>query len=88
MFTYIIGLPPKSLVKKLVPTVRSSPSSSSTAVSTGKAATISTLVHRAVQVNTGIFIRLMPGARILMMVTSRLMPDSKVPTPAICKAQM
>ncbi len=58
----------------------------STAVSTGKAATIRTLVHREVQVNTGIFIRFMPGARILTMVTNRLMPDSKVPTPAICSA--
>jgi hypothetical protein len=58
------------------------------AVSTGKDATISALVHSAVQVKTGIFIRFMPGARILMMVTIRLMPDSVVPTPAICSAQM
>ena len=63
-------------------------SMASTAVNTGKAATISTLVHREVQVNTGIFIRLMPGARILTMVTSRFTPDSSVPTPAICNAQM
>ena len=60
----------------------------STAVSTGNAATIRMLVHREVQVNTGIFIRLMPGARILTMVTSRFTPDNSVPTPAICKAQM
>ena len=46
---------------------------------------ISTLVHSAVQVNTGIFIMVMPGARILMIVASRLMPESVVPTPAICR---
>ncbi len=54
----------------------------------GNEATISALVHRAVQVKTGIFIRFMPGARILMMVTIRLMPDSVVPTPATCNPQM
>ena len=63
-------------------------SSSSTAVSTGNAATISTFVHSEVQVNTGIFMSVMPGARILMMVVSRFTPDSNVPTPAICSAQM
>ena len=58
------------------------------AVRTGKAATISTLVQSDVQVKTGIFISVMPGARILTMVAIRLMPDSVVPTPAICSAQM
>ncbi|MNT64819.1 hypothetical protein D3C72_2027530 [compost metagenome] len=57
-------------------------------MSTGKAATISTLVHRAVQVKTGIFIMVMPGARIFTMVASRFTPESSVPTPAICKDQM
>ena len=38
--------------------------------------------------NTGIFIMVMPGARILTMVAIRLMPDSVVPTPATCSAQM
>ena len=41
-----------------------------------------------VQVKTGIFIMVMPGARILTMVAIRLMPDSVVPTPATCSAQM
>ncbi|CFO72450.1 Uncharacterised protein [Bordetella pertussis] len=45
-------------------------------------------MHSAVQVNTGMRISVMPGARILTMVTSRLTPESKVPTPAICKVQM
>jgi hypothetical protein len=42
-----------------------------------EAATISTLVHNAVQVNTGIFIIVMPGARILTMVTIRLTPGEQ-----------
>ena len=58
------------------------------AVSTGKEATISALVHSEVQTKIGIFISVMPGARILTMVTSRLIPDSVVPTPAICSDQM
>ena len=45
-------------------------------------------MHSAVQVKTGIFIIVMPGARILTMVAIRLTPDSVVPTPATCSAQM
>ena len=47
-----------------------------------------TLVHRAVQVKMGIFIMLMPGARILTIVAMRLTPDSMVPTPATWSDQM
>lgn len=47
---------------------------------------ISTFVQRAVHVNTGIFIRVMPGARILMIVTKKFTPVSSVPTPEICSA--
>ena len=46
------------------------------------------LVQSAVQVKTGIRIMVMPGARILTMVAIRLTPDSSVPMPAICSAQM
>ena len=46
------------------------------------------LVHSAVQVKIGIFISVMPGARILTMVAIRFTPDSKVPTPATCSDQM
>ncbi|MCY1214744.1 hypothetical protein D9M72_265710 [compost metagenome] len=49
---------------------------------------ISTLVHSAVQVKIGMRISVMPGARILTMVTSRLMPDNNVPTPATCNDHM
>jgi hypothetical protein len=57
-------------------------------VSTGKAATISTLVTRAVQVNTGICISFMLGVRILRMVMKKLIPLSVVPKPATCRPQM
>ena len=57
-------------------------------VRTGKDATINTLVQSAVQVKIGMRISVMPGARIFTMVTSRLMPDNVVPTPAICRPQM
>ena len=42
----------------------------------------------AVQVNTGIFIRVMPGARMRRIVTMKLMPVSVVPKPDICSDQM
>ena len=58
------------------------------AVRIGKAATIRTLAHSAVQVKTGIFIRDMPGARILRMVAMKLTPVSRVPTPEICNDQI
>ena len=49
----------------------------------GKAATIRMFVQSAVQVKIGIFIMVMPGARIFTMVAIRLMPDNRVPMPAI-----
>ncbi|MNJ65031.1 hypothetical protein D3C77_610230 [compost metagenome] len=63
-------------------------SSASVAARTGKAATISTLVTSEVHVKIGIFIRLMPGARMRRMVTMKLMPLSVVPSPDIWSAQM
>ncbi|MDT4864111.1 hypothetical protein FQZ97_988580 [compost metagenome] len=63
-------------------------SRASVAVSTGKMATIRMLVISAVQVNTGIFIRVRPGARMRRMVTMKLMPVSVVPSPDICNDQM
>ena len=57
------------------------------AVRTGKAATMSRFDARAVQQKTGMRIRLMPGARILRIVVTKLMPVSNVPMPEICNAQ-
>ena len=73
-------------MKKFVPTYRSSISSAKAPVRAGKIAIASTWLHSAVQQNTGIFIIVMPGARILMMVVTMLMADNVVPTPAICSA--
>ena len=49
---------------------------------------ISMLVHSAVHVKIGRRIQVMPGARILTMVTKKLTPVSSVPRPDICSAQM
>ena len=46
------------------------------------------LVKVQVQVKTGIFISVMPGARILNTVTRKLTPVSSVPSPDNCSAQM
>jgi hypothetical protein len=54
----------------------------------GKEATISTLAQVQVQVKIGICISFMPGARILMMVTRKLIAVSVVPIPDICSAQV
>ncbi|MNS85295.1 hypothetical protein D3C72_1191570 [compost metagenome] len=54
----------------------------------GKETMIRTLVHRAAQVNTGIFIRGMPGARIFMMVAKKFTPVNRVPRPEICRLQI
>jgi len=42
----------------------------------------------AVQTNTGIFMRPMPGARSRRIVTMKLMPESVVPSPDSCNDQM
>lgn len=46
------------------------------------------LVISAVQVKIGMRIRVMPGVRIRMIVTKKLMPVSNVPKPDTCNAQM
>ena len=46
------------------------------------------LVQNAVQVNSGIRISVMPGARFLRMVTMKLMPVSVDPMPLINTAQI
>ena len=47
-----------------------------------------TLAQSVVQAKTGMRIKVMPGARILMIVQIILMPESRVPMPAICRPQM
>ena len=57
------------------------------AVSTGKAARMRRQEASAVQQNIGMRRYVMPGARILRMVVTKLMPVKSVPTPEICTAQ-
>ena len=81
-------LPPSSLVKKCMPSRRSSASRPHATVSAGKAKAIRTEVQSAVHTNGVMRIRVMPGARRLMMVTTKLMPDRVEPTPLISSAQI
>ncbi len=86
--TYIIGLPPKSEVKKCIPKVRSNESIMSVAVKMGKANTTKINEFNTDQTKSGIFIKVMPGQRILKIVTIKLMPESKVPIPDIWTLQI
>ncbi|CAM5191956.1 hypothetical protein CDEF62S_02160 [Castellaniella defragrans] len=54
----------------------------------GKVTTMSPLVHSVVQQNMGIFMSVMPGARIFTTVTTKLIPVSRVPMPDNCRPQM
>ena len=57
------------------------------AVRIGKAATISRLDASAVQQKIGMRISVIPGARILTIVVTKLTPVSSVPMPEICSDQ-
>ena len=81
-------LPPSPLVKKCMPATRSSSSIVATTVIAGKAKAIRIAVHSAVQVNSGMRIRNIPGARFLRMVTMKLMPVRVEPMPEISTAQI
>ena len=45
------------------------------------------LAASAVQQKTGMRMRLIPGARVFRIVTTKFIPVSNVPTPEICSAQ-
>ncbi|MNP16603.1 hypothetical protein D3C76_1090070 [compost metagenome] len=81
---YIIGLPPRSSVKKCAPANLSRNNNASVTVKIGKANKIMIQVENTDHVNIGIFIHFMPGARILMMVTRKLIPVAREPIPEIC----
>lgn len=80
-----MGLPPPPAVKKCMPKERSKDSKISVMVRIGKAEITRIILHRDVQTNIGIFISVIPGARIFKTVTRKLMPESKLPRPEICK---
>ncbi len=56
------------------------------AVRIGKAATIRRLEASDVQQKMGMRMSVMPGARILSIVVTKLTPVRSVPMPEICKA--
>ena len=66
----------------LTPIFRSASSTSSAAVSTGKASRIITLVTRMFQVKIGIRNMIMPGARRVTVVVIMLTAPRMVPRPA------
>ena len=86
-FTYIIWFPPRPLVKNAVPKYLSSVNKVIVTVKIGNAMIINTFADKDVQVNTGICINFIPGARILRIVTKKFTPVSNVPIPDICSAQ-
>ncbi|MOA16262.1 hypothetical protein D3C78_1364660 [compost metagenome] len=81
-----ISIPPLAIVKNCEPNIRSNIINANATVRTGNANTIITLVIRTDQVNIGIFIKVMPGARILRIVAIKLIPVINVPIPDICSA--
>ena len=82
--SHIIVFPPAATLKKFAPNIRSNVSMNNATVSGGNAKRISADVTNVVHVNIGILIYVMPGARILIMVTRKLIPPIKVPNPDIC----
>ena len=57
----------------------------SATVMAGKASTIRNWVTKLIQMKTGMRIRVMPGARMLMIVTRKLKPASIDEMPRICR---
>jgi hypothetical protein len=51
----------------------------------GKASTMRNCTTRDIQMNTGMRMRVMPGARMLTMVTMKLKPASMDAMPRICR---
>ena len=73
--------PPLAAVNTCEPSLRSISSTSSAAASTGNASSTSRLVSRMFQVKIGIRNMVMPGARMQMIVVTKLTPPRIVPSP-------
>ena len=82
-----MGFPPNSEVKICVPKRRSVESMPIVAAKIGKAKMTRIIVTKTDQIKMGILIRVIPGQRIFKIVTKKLIPESKVPTPEICTLQ-
>ena len=75
---------PAATLKKFIPKARSNSSSISATVITGNASTSSIAVTIVIHVNSGILIRLMPGARMLTIVTMKLNDAASDAIPSTC----
>src|SRR3990167_11005650 len=88
MCWYITGSPPPAGLKKLVPKWRSVKVMVMAPASTGITAISKYAVINQVQENIGIFIKVMPGARMLSTVTMMLMEPMMELAPNKCMAKM
>jgi hypothetical protein len=79
----LAGWPPASGMKKTVPKNRSNNKRIMPTVSAGKARSTRNCVISTIQTKTGMRIRVMPGARMLMMVTTKLRAPKMDDTPSI-----
>ena len=79
------GSAPCDTSKNVAPYERWNISSTSATVMTGSENTRRNCTTRIIHVNTGIFISVIPGARMLSTVTMRLIEPIKDAIPAICK---
>lgn len=70
-------------MKKCAPKKRSRNNSANVTVRIGNAKIIVTQLENTDHVNIGIFIKVIPGARILIIVTIKLIPVAKLPIPEI-----
>jgi hypothetical protein len=68
-----------------VPKKRSNMRRMRATVIAGKASTRRNWVTKLIQMNTGMRMRVMPGARMLMIVTRKLKPASIDERPRICR---
>ena len=82
------GSPPPAALKKLVPKWMSNNIIVPAPANTGMTAISKYAVISQVQINNGIFISVMPGARIFKMVAIMLMLPMIEDAPIICTAKM
>ncbi len=88
MCWYITGSPPPAAEKKLVPKWRSVSTMVIAPASTGITAISRYAVISHVQQNIGIFISVMPGARMFRMVTMMLIAPMIDEAPMMCTAKI
>ncbi len=79
------GSAPWATSKNVAPKDLWNMSSTNATVMTGNENTNRNCTTRIIQVNTGNFIMVIPGARMLSTVTMRLMEPISEPRPAICR---